>query len=202
MGIKEAIGIPLLCLFGKSVVLWLFNWLVMPAVDNDHTIWYIAYIAFNLIVCVAFFLMAKNKSAYVNSAVGQVAAYAVGAAHAVCAINILVGCICDFSIFDFMGNYASLIDIILDAMIVAYILSSKAWFPIKILGSPMAVFYLAASVLLLKVQSATLDSSLYTAIGVCAFVALGLNVICLILTIVWLSSRGIPSENRQSINMI
>lgn len=203
MGIKEAIGIPLLCLFGKSVVLWLFNRLVMPAVDYDQTIWYIAYIAFNLIACVAFFLMAKNKSAYINSAVGQVAAYAVGAINAVFAINILVVCICDFSIFSFMGNYATLfVEIVTDAMIVAYILSSKAWLPIKILGSPIVVFYLISSVLLLKVQSATLDSSLYTAIGVCAFVALGLNVICLILTIVWLSSRGIPSENRQSINMI
>ena len=56
MRIKEAVGIPLLCLFGKSVVLWLFNRPVMQAIDGDQTIWYIAFIALSLIVCAAFIL--------------------------------------------------------------------------------------------------------------------------------------------------
>lgn len=210
MRIKEAIGIPLLCLFGKSVVLWLFNRLVMPAIDGDQTIWYIAFIALSLIVCAGFILMAKNKSAYINSAVGQVSAYIVGAIHAVYAINALVVCICDFSVFEFMGYYASLfVGIVIDAMIVAYILSSKAWLPIKILGSPIVVFYLISSVLLLKARLAyenandySLFDSFSTAFDVCDYASLGLNVICLVLTIVWMSSKKISSENRQSINMI
>lgn len=209
MRVKEAVGIPLLCLFGKSVVLWLFNRLVMPEIDGGQTIWYIAFIALSLIVCAAFILMAKNKSAYINSVVGQVSAYYVGAIQAVFAIIILVFCICDFSIFSFIGNYATLIvEIVTDAMIVAYILGSKAWLPIKILGSPIGVFDLIASVLLkarLAYENAN-DYSLFdrfsTAFDVCDYASLGLNVICLILTIVWMSSKKIPSENRQSINMI
>ncbi len=210
MRIKEADGIPLLCLFGKSVVLWLFNRLVMQAIDGDQTIWYIAFIALSLIVCAAFILMAKNKSAYINSVVGQVSAYYVGAIQAVFAINILVFCICDFSIFSFIGNYATLIvEIVTAAMIVAYILGSKAWLPIKILGSPIVVFDLIASVLLLKARLAyenandySLFDSFSTAFDVCDYASLGLNVICLILAIVWMSSKNISSENRQSINMI
>lgn len=94
-------------------------------------------------------------------------------------------------------------------MIVAYILGSKAWLPIKILGSPIVVFDLIASVLLLKARLAyenandySLFDSFSTAFDVCDYASLGLNVICLILAIVWMSSKNISSENRQSINMI
>ena len=213
MGIsKKALGIALIGLFAIYPLGTLFDlsyrWLdffnpVVPGV-----VWFLL----DIMVCVSTFFAAKDKNSF-NNSFGQITAYALIALYATSATNLTIGIFANFSVFSFLGSYASLVMALITAAIVTtYLFLSKVWLPIKILGSiTFALKIIASFVIALMNEtwkstigkdSGELDYSaieqLSISFQICNCLAAACSIAALILVIIWLNKPDTAPSARQN----
>lgn len=215
MGIsKKALGIALIGLFAIYPLGTLFDlsyrWLdffnpVVPGV-----VWFLL----DIMVCVSTFFVAKDKNSF-NNSFGQITAYALIALYATSATNLTIGIFANFSVFSFLGSYASLVMALITAAIVTtYLFLSKVWLPIKILGSITFALRIISGVVILLFEkfwqnynpseiNFSAIEQLSLSLLICNCLVAVCSITALVLVIIWLNKRAkMPSASQNPIELI
>ncbi len=212
LNFKNRLGLALCGFFGASTLTGLFALSNIVFQTYNQTVAIILFIIVNLVCGISIFFAAKFKDNF-NFNIGRIAAFVMVAMFALFAINNVTGYF-DFPLFKFLGKGAGIIlDSIMFILLGTFLFSSKAWLPIKIVGSIEYLINIVSCVFIIELNNAyelakdTYDYALYdsiiSAINSCTYIVLLINVTSLILTIIWMNKRSVaPSTQNQKIDLI
>lgn len=214
MNIKKSLGIPLCCVFVPGIVGWLVNKLAMSVLGYNQIGYAIFWLILNLFVCFGLFYAYRRKNILLNN-IGTIASIVGIIIYGLFAINNAIHLFSDFNLFGFWGNYSSVIlEIIVAFCIAGFLFGSKAWLPIKIVGTLSYVPSIIAGFIIAKLPFAydlcentgdySLINKMSDAIILSDMFVLILSLCALILTIVWIKSNKLQhtTKNKQTLDII